>query len=761
MPSNATETIDARILRLIGLEDIFDLDYDTYITLLKEAMVKGRMPKTTIPSEEVELLTDEWKRVKTKKDKGRFKVKKTKITAAALKTGGGGILIGKKTSIPISRLLPAAQTGSDSGGFNLSESFAKIAESVTSIAKTLKEKFLLSKKEAAFDKRADENERRKLQKENLKKSFAKMAAVAQKILQPVQSLLDKIINYFTMIFLGRVVIKLLNWFSKDENQKKVKSFVRFIGDWWPALVGGWLLFGTGIGGLIANLVPMVVGWTVKLAAVIAKHPLLAAALAGAFATTKLILDSKKSAENVLDEKGLANASNKEQSAALMSPSGLLSTFTGTINPEARGEDKVEDKVEDKPVGKIFGFIPQPKPGSLVSEYNNGGVVDTDAGYMVPGSGSGDTVDAKLTPGEFVVNKPTVDAIGVDYLLEQNRLYGGPNANKPRMIGSTMFANRGGMVGRKSSSDPMKMASMRMLKAYEGVGKHGITKPYLDTENIPTIGYGATLMPTWITGENKSRPVRMTDRITADQADKLKEYDYDRHRDIVERELKLVGVSLQHHVPINVGAALMSLAFNYGSLTGAHAGTSSRHGPNGKMTFPNPLPIMVQIAQQSGDWSEISNLLRYNLSKDNNGDLRQRRLSEANIIDTGSGTGYHGLQDLSTSKMVNKSGNKGIIESLKDTTGLSGMIPSGIRNMIPQFHKGGEVPMKVGQNRTMIKPVSPPSSNLSMEDDFAAAVEAMTSLGDSSLDIGSTAYSNVPSIPLPGGYDIKLSVLGLR
>ena len=159
--------------------------------------------------------------------------------------------------------------------------------------------------------------------------------------------------------------------------------------------------------------------------------------------------------------------------------------------------------------------------------------------------------------------------------------------------------------------------------------------------------------------------------------------------------------------------------------------------------------------------EISNLLRYNLSKDNNGDLRQRRLSEANIIDTGSGTGYHGLQDLSTSKMVNKSGNKGIIESLKDNTGLSGMIPQGIRNMIPQFHKGGEVPMKVGQNRTMIKPVSPPSSNLSMEDDFAAAVEAMTSLGDSSLDIGSTAYSNVPSIPLPGGYDIKLSVLGLR
>ena len=147
MPSNATETIDARILRLIGLEDTFDLDYDTYLTLLKEAAVKGRMPKTTIPPEEVELLTNEWKRVKSKKDKGRFKVKKKKITATTLKTGGGGTLTGKKTSIPVSRLLPAAQEGG--GGFNLGESFAKIAESVTSIADTLNQKKKLSDKEGA------------------------------------------------------------------------------------------------------------------------------------------------------------------------------------------------------------------------------------------------------------------------------------------------------------------------------------------------------------------------------------------------------------------------------------------------------------------------------------------------------------------------------------------------------------------------------------------------------------------------------------
>ena len=122
-------------------------------SLLKEAAVKGRMPKTAIPIEEIELLTDELKRVKSKKDKGRFKVKKKKITATTLKTGGGGTLTGKKTSIPVSRLLPAAQEGG--GGFNIGESFAKIAESVTSIAKTLTEKKKLLDKESAFDRRAD------------------------------------------------------------------------------------------------------------------------------------------------------------------------------------------------------------------------------------------------------------------------------------------------------------------------------------------------------------------------------------------------------------------------------------------------------------------------------------------------------------------------------------------------------------------------------------------------------------------------------
>ena len=65
--SKQKESIDERILRIIGLEDIFDIDYETYLTLLKEAMVKARMPKTKLSSEESDLLLDEFKKSKIEK----------------------------------------------------------------------------------------------------------------------------------------------------------------------------------------------------------------------------------------------------------------------------------------------------------------------------------------------------------------------------------------------------------------------------------------------------------------------------------------------------------------------------------------------------------------------------------------------------------------------------------------------------------------------------------------------------------------------
>ena len=67
------EDVDSQILSILGLEDVFDLTYEEYASLLKEAAVKGRMSGSQMTTESVELVTNELKRVKNKT--GKFKVK--------------------------------------------------------------------------------------------------------------------------------------------------------------------------------------------------------------------------------------------------------------------------------------------------------------------------------------------------------------------------------------------------------------------------------------------------------------------------------------------------------------------------------------------------------------------------------------------------------------------------------------------------------------------------------------------------------------
>ena len=71
-------------------------------------------------------------------------------------------------------------------------------------------------------------------------------------------------------------------------------------------------------------------------------------------------------------------------------------------------------------------------------YNKGG--------KVHGSGTGDTVPAMLTPGEFVMSKGAVDQIGVDKLMAMNAAGGG--TNKPKLM---KFAGGGAVPGIEAPS----------------------------------------------------------------------------------------------------------------------------------------------------------------------------------------------------------------------------------------------------------------------------------------------------------------------
>ena len=57
-------------------------------------------------------------------------------------------------------------------------------------------------------------------------------------------------------------------------------------------------------------------------------------------------------------------------------------------------------------------------------------ISSGTGEKISGAGP-DTQMIAARPGEIVINRETVNAVGADHFLGLNRLFGGPGANKPK------------------------------------------------------------------------------------------------------------------------------------------------------------------------------------------------------------------------------------------------------------------------------------------------------------------------------------------
>src|SRR5262249_36908145 len=104
----------------------------------------------------------------------------------------------------------------------------------------------------------------------------------------------------------------------------------------------------------------------------------------------------------------------------------------------------------------------------------GGAHGLARGGPVPGSGDGDTVPAMLTPGEFVIRKSAVKALGLDFLhsLNAQRFAGGGLVDILKDIGSAAgnvigkvanFGKEGILGGAKLLLAPIKSALANMGK----------------------------------------------------------------------------------------------------------------------------------------------------------------------------------------------------------------------------------------------------------------------------------------------------------
>ena len=261
----------------------------------------------------------------------------------------------------------------------LLESLQAIAATTDSIRNTLIRQQDLDEDAAEKMRIAGEKADRDKQEKGLESEPGVLAKIGNKFVQPVMGLFEKIFNFIKTLLLGKFLMNFLDWFGNPENQGKIKSFVRFIKDWWPALTAAVLLFGTGFGGLVAGLVTMVAAFIPKLVAAIATmNPL----LAGGLLAGGLMLGAK-----ALD----GDFSDKEL----------------TEEQKIQSKEKA-DKVMDM------------------------GTLSMNKGGQVPGSGNTDTVPAMLTPGEFVMSKGAVQKYGANALAGMNAAAGG--TNRPTLMG---------------------------------------------------------------------------------------------------------------------------------------------------------------------------------------------------------------------------------------------------------------------------------------------------------------------------------------
>ena len=289
--ASRTTTDPIEILLEMGV-DLDNLsEEEDYLSALMEAVNTLTIKDASDPR--IGFLADEIRKVRTKRKAAdpKFKAKKTKISADSFKKGSATTTsVGQKALPPViepkTSIIPYQkpdEVDEEEGGKKKARTRKKtdkdqkllegIAKSVSNIADILKDQYGLKKKKASYDRKKAEADKRKLKESNLEKRFQGLASTAEKIIQPVKGILDRILDFFLKIIVGRFLVKLIGWFGDPKNAKKVDSVVRFLTDHGPKLLAAFLLFGTGIGRFAVRLSAVLLKGALRLGAAAAKFAL--------------------------------------------------------------------------------------------------------------------------------------------------------------------------------------------------------------------------------------------------------------------------------------------------------------------------------------------------------------------------------------------------------------------------------------------------------------------------------------------------------
>ena len=522
----STENIDEVILRLLRLQTGTELDYQTYFEILKKKLtIHAVFAGNKLPQEEQDLLIDELNRIRKIKDKEqkRFKIKEKKVkvsSAASPKTGprrppsgsdgGGG------TPPKTSAIVKAPPTGKITTEklFNTPrvepvnvrditpdkssqvDPLIRISDILDSILETLTNINNFDREQATRQRTDAENRRRGQRESELEsKPFEGIKKALSAITKPFQSIWDRIVNFITNVIFGRIVIKLLDWLANPKNQEKAKTIIRFLGDWWPALLGSYVLFGTTFGKFIRGATGMVGRFILHIGKVaipqllkFIKTPLGAGiALFTAGATIPAMFPGTVNEQERKTTK--APGSTEDKIKALQQQKANLNVFEKLQGKGSEIDEQVSLLETGKTksygfsgggfanFGKMFGgaamgagmgsmFGPM---GMLLGAGLGGAAGSGMFNGLIegPGGPKGDKIPANLSDGEFVMSAGAVKKYGVPTLEAMNAAGGGTNI--PKIAKGITYAAGGGLIGETPKE-------IRLRQAYEyKLGKDSISK----------------------------------------------------------------------------------------------------------------------------------------------------------------------------------------------------------------------------------------------------------------------------------------------
>jgi GH24 family phage-related lysozyme (muramidase) len=468
------------------------------------------------------------------------------------------------------------------GGNQLNKTLEDIKKLTEDILTNLTNQSLFNKQVVEFDRKESEKQKR-LKRENLMEEPKKLASqlMNSKIMAPIKSLFDWLINFIIFTLLGRTFKKVMDWATDPKNKNKVESIKRFLSDFWPALLATFILFGTGFGKFIRSTVGLIVKMSkfilgkgipglIKMFKNLGpKGKVAAAVIVGGIATKQIIGQLYKDRDGQqTDKKTTPSTSRRREQIEKNNKAPKLNV------PAKRGGGSIKS-LKNNPA---LSYLNSDNLNTSDLALDDSGLVTKDSGQKVKGAGK-DTQLTALQPGEVVISKAAVEHFGgPDYFLKLNQMGGGTNQTKfanniqlaaggglvggggSLVVGGNVSNNQNNLIASSNLSNisggkkfnpamnlPAINIAMGKLRADEQLssltkGSNDYVKPggsssvsktpwsnlksatplhaYLDSQKVPTIGWGATFYDSIFSGK---KSVKMGDTITKSKADSIFNY----------------------------------------------------------------------------------------------------------------------------------------------------------------------------------------------------------------------------------------------